>query len=86
MSFEPLQTWADSDVVTEEDNMQRVLARQNELNDPSLVGMTKEEHAEFLRAQKGQKGQSKAKSSKFGGNNIDLRVTPETADGEARAS
>jgi hypothetical protein len=67
--------------VTEKDNDERASARNNELNDPSLVGMTPEEHAEFLRS---QKGKPKVKSSKFGGSNIDLQVTPDPADGDKR--
>lgn len=76
--------WPDTDLpstVTNMDNNERDAARREEEKRASLVGMSPNEHAEFLKA---NKNAGKSKSSKSRPDNIELQVVPDPVDGQTR--
>jgi hypothetical protein len=71
--------------VLDQDNAERAAAREAELNDPSLVGMSKEEHEAFLSSGRG-KSKGKGNPSRTGQDEIKLDVVGGGANGDARKS
>lgn len=67
--------------VTNMDNNERDAARMEEEKRASLVGMSPNEHAEFLKA---NKHAGKSKSGKSRPDNIELQVVPDPVDGQTR--
>lgn len=72
-------------IVREQDDAERNAARKAELENPELVGMSKEEHEAFLSSGKG-KAKGKSSSSKAGQDPLKLKVVEGGADGDARES